>query len=253
MQPIYRCWRASKSAGMQLAASAIYSSAIFAFAVGNPDLPDDRSHEPVAVALLVPSTGEDNPTQPDTTGQGTTPTTITRRLTNWFEDLRLSVKRVEERPDHPSGDIVYLVKDVFTTRDGAWDVTSDRYAVPQWAKDSYLAGFSKAHERNNLYAAVLDLDGKFLSGQEILFWTGGIGKLSDLGSTTTARKTASEQPGWATMMMFGSSAYDPAAGQNGPWCWTPNGLPGRGSLRRRSTRQWTKRVDLCGLAGGQKR
>ena len=116
-----------------------------------------------------------------------------------------------------------MIKDVFTTRAGSWDVTSDRYSVPQWAKDAYLTGaFQKAYERTNLYAAVIGLDGQFVTGQEIVYWTGGLGKLTDLGSTTWNVLKTNETPGWATMVMFGSSNYDAAAGWKAPWCFAPN-------------------------------
>lgn len=154
-------------------------------------------------------------------------TTLTRRATEWFDDLNLSLKTVEQRPDQPTGDVIYVIKDVFTTRNGTWDVTSEPYAVPQWAVDTYLASgeFQKAYEKNNLYAAVIGLNGQYMVGQEILFWTGGLEKLTDLGNTTSSVKNAWEQPGWATLLMFPDSNYHPSAGQAGPWCWTPNGLP----------------------------
>ncbi|MBK8049269.1 MAG: M23 family metallopeptidase [Anaerolineales bacterium] len=160
------------------------------------------------------------------TGTPTPPPTVERRLTDWFDDMRMSVKTIEERPDHPTGDVVYLVKDVFTTHNGSWDVNGQLYSAPQWAKDAYLSGaFTKAYERNNLYAAVIGLDGKYIYGQEVLHWTGGIDKLIDLGSTTYAVLKANENPGWSTMVMYSSSSYNPGAGLSGPWCWTPNGLP----------------------------
>ncbi len=147
---------------------------------------------------------------------------VERRVTGWADTLHLSIKTVAERPDVTSGDVDYVVKDVFTTRGGSWDVSSDPYAVPQWARDAYLSGaFQKAFERTNLYAAVIGLDGQFMNDQEIVFWTGGLEKLTDLGSTTWDVKRTAEQPGWATMVMYSSSAYDPAA-QEGPWCWAPN-------------------------------
>lgn len=148
------------------------------------------------------------------------------RLTDWFDDLRLSIVPVASRPDNPPGDVTYVVKDVFTTRNGEWTVNGDPYAVPQWAKTTYLdpGGFQKASEPTNLYAAVIGLDGQFLSGQEILFWTGGVEKLADLGSTLNVTLRADETPGWATMVLYASSIYDPSAGLSGPWCWTPKGL-----------------------------
>ena len=146
-----------------------------------------------------------------------------RRITQWADSMHLSVKTIAERPDTTSGDVEYVIKDVFTTRAGSWEVTSDRYSVPQWAKDAYLSGaFQKAYERTNLYAAVIGLDGQYVMGQEIVYWTGGLGKLTDLGSTTWNVLKTNEAPGWATMVLFGSSSYDAAGGNAGPWCFAPN-------------------------------
>ena len=146
-----------------------------------------------------------------------------RRITEWADSMHLSIKSIAERPDSTTGDVEYVIKDVFTTRAGSWDVTSERYSVPQWAKDAYLSGaFQKAYERSNLYAAVIGLDGQYVTGQEIVYWTGGLGKLTDLGSTTWNVLNTNETPGWATMVMFGSSNYDAAAGMEGPWCFAPN-------------------------------
>ena len=43
------------------------------------------------------------------------------RISDWAQKFNLAVKRCEERPDHPQGEIVYRVKDVFTTLLGSWD------------------------------------------------------------------------------------------------------------------------------------
>ena len=37
------------------------------------------------------------------------------RISDWAQKFNLAVKRCEERPDQPQGDIVYRVKDIFTT------------------------------------------------------------------------------------------------------------------------------------------
>jgi hypothetical protein len=149
--------------------------------------------------------------------------TVQRRVTEWADDMSLSIKSISERPDTTTGNIEYVIKDVFTTRAGSWDAAGERYSVPQWAKDAYLTGaFQKAYERTDLYAAVVGLDGQFVTGQEIVYWTGGFGKLTDLGSSTWNVLTTNEAPGWAAMVMFTSSNYDAAGGMEGPWCFTPN-------------------------------
>jgi hypothetical protein len=178
---------------------------------------------PVAPVVDPQQPQEREPQAPTGPASPTGGTTVTRRVTEWAAALRLSIKTIAERPDTTTGDVEYVVKDVFTTRNGAWDVSGERYSVPQWARDAYLTGaFQKAFEQNNLYAAIIGLDGQFVSDQEIVFWTGGLGKLNDLGSTTWAVQKTNESPGWATMLMGGSSNYDAAGGMEGPWCFAPN-------------------------------
>ncbi|MFN8464294.1 MAG: M23 family metallopeptidase [Caldilineaceae bacterium] len=185
--------------------------------------------QPDEPAVIPPIKPADPNTEPDT-GQPTSPTTssggtetMERRVTQWADSMHLSIKSIAERPDTTTGDVEYIIKDVFTTRAGSWDVTSDPYSVPQWAKDAYLSGtFQKAFERTNLYAAVIGLDGQYVTGQEVVYWTGGLEKLTDMGSTTWNVLKTNETPGWATMVMFGSSNYDAAGGLTGPWCFAPN-------------------------------
>ena len=44
---------------------------------------------------------------------------VTRRITDWADDFNLAIQPHDARPDSPAGDVVYLVKDLFTTRDGS--------------------------------------------------------------------------------------------------------------------------------------
>jgi hypothetical protein len=152
--------------------------------------------------------------------------TLERRVTEWAAPMHLAIRSIADRPDAAdlaAGDVEYVIKDVFTTRAGSWEVDGQPFGVPQWAKDAYLTGaFQKAYERTNLYAAVIGLDGQFAMGQEFVFWAGGLDLLADLGSTTWTTRSATETPGWATMVIFGSSSYDAAGGLPGPWCFTPN-------------------------------
>ena len=150
-----------------------------------------------------------------------TTTTIDRRLTEWFDDLNLTIKRVDERPDHPSGEVVYVLKDVFTTRNGSWESSDQPYATPPWARTAYLdaGNFSKAYERTNLYAAVLDEAGNFIYGHPIQSWSDGFDRLGDPSYDGYVRQNAWETPGWSTMVMYNSSSYAPGSGQSGPWCW----------------------------------
>ncbi len=149
---------------------------------------------------------------------------ITRRYTTWLEDLNYSIQSLASRPDHPAGDVVYLVKDLFTTYQGKWDVTGGRWTVPQWAKDAYLTGsFLEAGVDHHLMAAVIGLDGQFIKNHEITFWSDGFDKLGDSGYSSFVRERTKEASGWANYPMGQSSAYNPDAGTSGPWCYMPAG------------------------------
>jgi hypothetical protein len=158
-----------------------------------------------------------------TGGATMTTTTIERRLTPWFDALNLAIKRIDERPDHPSGEVVYVLKDVFTTRDGSWEPSELPFAAPDWARAAYLdpGVFTKAFERTNLYAAVLDEADNFIHGHPILSWSDGFERLGDASYDGFVRQNAWETPGWSTMVMYSSSSYAPGSGQTGPWCWMP--------------------------------
>jgi hypothetical protein len=149
---------------------------------------------------------------------------ITRRYTTWLEDLNYSIQSLASRPDNPAGDVVYLVKDLFTTYQGKWDVTGGRWTVPQWAKDAYLTGsFLEAGVDHHLMAAVIGLDGQFIKNHEIAFWSDGFDKLGDSGYSSFVRERTKEASGWANYPMGQSSAYNPDAGTSGPWCYMPAG------------------------------
>ena len=112
------------------------------------------------------------------------------RISDWAQKFNLAVKRCEERPDHPQGEIVYRVKDVFTTLSGSWEPSADYGAIPQWARDAYLKPwgaddyFEEGGADHNLFALVLDLEGKPVkAGIQIRYWPDGFDKLGDAGYT----------------------------------------------------------------------
>jgi len=203
---------------------SLIASIVLTVLASQPFLPAAGQDRPVATPtpgwqLFLPAVGR--PAAPSASSLPASPALV-RRVTEWAAPMQLSIHTLNERPDNPSGDVVYRIKDVFTTRNGSWEVGSAAYGVPQWAREEYLsAAFAKAGERNNLFAAVIELNGQWRQAQEILYWTGGLGALTDLGSTTWDVKQTVETPGWASMVMYSSSSYDPAV-RAGPWCYTLN-------------------------------
>ena len=112
------------------------------------------------------------------------------RISDWAQKFNLAVKRCEERPDQPQGEIVYRVKEVFTTLLGSWEPSSDYGAIPQWARDAYLKPwgavdyFDDGGADHSLFALVLDLDGKAVKTEKLVrYWSDGFAKLGDPGYT----------------------------------------------------------------------
>ena len=90
-----------------------------------------------------------------------------RMISDAARDFKITVKGLDERPDAPEGDIVYVVKDIFTTRDGSWEPSPDiPGSVTAWARERYLKPFGAADyfddagADHHLFALVLGLDGE---------------------------------------------------------------------------------------------
>ena len=138
----------------------------------------------------------------------------------------------------PAGDYVYLIKDIFTTRDGSWDPKNVYGGVDQWARDTYLKPFGDpeyfddAGADHHLFAAILDKDGKLLKNMDMLYWSDGFAQLGNpayngyvQGSNGFRYPRTKERSGWANIVMDPGSNYVPERGEMGPWCWVPFGLP----------------------------
>lgn len=159
---------------------------------------------------------------------GPDPIALTVRMGRWIEPLNVEIKSIAQRPDHPTGEIHYLVKDIFTTRDGSWDPSDLMGSVEAWARDAYLKPFGApdyfddAGADHHLFACVLGLDGKPLPEYEIRYWSDGFAQLGVPGYNGYVFRQTKSHSGWANIPMFGSNYY-PENGQQGPWCWTPLG------------------------------
>jgi len=156
--------------------------------------------------------------------QQTTLPKIERRLSEWVTTYNITIRTLDQRPDHPTGDVLYLVKDIFTTRNGSFEPSSEPGSIPQWARDAYLsAEFLEAGANHHLFAAVLGLDGQLIKNYAIRYWSDGFDKLGDPGYTGYVHEQTKVSSGWANTVLFASSAYAPEQGESGPWCWTPAG------------------------------
>lgn len=152
-------------------------------------------------------------------------TSAERRISDVFTRYNMSIKSIGELPDHPTGDIYYVVKDVFTTVEGSWTPSPDEASIPQWAVESYQSdSFIEAHSKQHLFAAVIGLDGQFLKNHEIRLWSDGFNKLGDATYTGYVNEVTKESSGWANYTLWNSSAFNPDQGMTGPWCWMPTGV-----------------------------
>jgi hypothetical protein len=178
------------------------------------------------------------PTPPSPTPPAPTPV-LQRRVGSWVSTLNLQVKGISERSDAvPAGDYVYLIKDIFTTRDGSWEPKNVYGGVDQWAREAYLKPFGDpeyfddAGADHHLFAAILDKDGKLLKNMDMLYWSDGFAQLGNpayngyvQGSNGFRFPRTKERSGWANIVLDPGSNYVPERGEIGPWCWVPFGLP----------------------------
>lgn len=160
--------------------------------------------------------------QPDDEDHNRIPQT---RFGQWIAPLRLTVCPISERPDQPlaRNGIKYYLKDLFTTRDGAWQPSDKPGGVDAWAGQYLTPNFDDAGAATHLFAAVIGVDGKMVNGQHIVFWSDGIEKLADPNYQKYISQYTKERSGWCNLFMSPSSSYAPERGESGPWCWCPAG------------------------------
>lgn len=184
------------------------------------------------VAPPPPTEGEPTEPTPPDGGPGTTPTPkveVERRISEWISHYNVAIKSLAERPDKPTGNVTYVVKDLFTTRNGSWEPVALPGSVPQWARDEYLKPFNApdyfddAGGDHHLFAAVIGLDGKLIRNQEIIYWSDGFEMLGDGEYDGYVRRFTKEKSGWANVITGPGSSFVPERNESGPWCWAPAG------------------------------
>ena len=135
-------------------------------------------------------------------------------LSQSFSYLNLQVVSFEQRPDAArwQGGPIYRVKDVFTTRDGSWEVRDTPGSIDQWAKDAYWSGakFDGAGGDHNFFILALDEAGQPIPGKGLLFWQGEMTADFKPSDPRTAKQDGSEN-----IPVFGS--YIPERGEHGSW------------------------------------
>jgi len=158
------------------------------------------------------------------TALGGTIAPVNRRISPWAIENNIYIEDLGKSPIPDDAETVYLLKDVFTTHNGSWEVTDERWSVPQWARDDYLtAEFDDAGGDHHLFAAVLGEDGELMGSKEIMYWSDGFERVNDPAYDGYFYHRTKDHSGWSNNAMFGGSSYVPERGESGPWCWMPTG------------------------------
>lgn len=148
------------------------------------------------------------------------------RISAWAVKFNVAIKPAVIEPGKP----YYRVKDIFTSRDGSWEVTGVEGGVPQWARDTYLRPwgsvdyFDEAGGDRHVFGAIFDEAGRVVNKAarfKVYNWTDGSGE------KILPVKTRS---GWfnelAQNLYFPDMDGNVDTGNRGPWAWRPEmGIP----------------------------
>jgi hypothetical protein len=256
--------------GHQVTTFVVWQAVLRSELDGGTPTPPPTPPTPTPTEPVTPTPTPTNPIVPPPPPPPTpTPTPVTPvvalRKGSWVDYLRVNVKGIEQRPDQTAGDIVYLVKDIFTTRDGSWEPSGVLGGVDQWARDAYLKPFGApdffddAGGDHHLFAAIIGLDGQLLRDYEVKFWSDGFDKLGDATYTGYVLRTTKSHSGWANIVLFPGSNFVPERGETGPFCWAPagaaevvcgGGMPAKQHVSTFVVWQAVKRSDLDPGDGG---
>ena len=133
------------------------------------------------------------------------------RISDGAKEYGITVEPARLAP----GEVVYRVKDIFTTRNGSWEPSGVPGSVPSWARDTYLK--PPNHPQYNtdggadhhLFGAVMLAGGALDPTAVIHYFT-----YTDDRNHADMRV---KPHGWANIPIFGHSAVP------GPWAWYPLG------------------------------
>ncbi|MBX3014387.1 MAG: hypothetical protein KF832_22890 [Caldilineaceae bacterium] len=152
------------------------------------------------------------------------------RIGTWATRFNVKVIRCEERPDQPAGEVIYRLKDLFTTRDGSWEPSAQPGSVEAWARDSYLLPphhpeyFDDAGGDHNLFVRVLDEQGKPLRTADLVIgWSDGVHLLGEANFAQFIKMTITPKArsGWGNQPIWNS--FNPEQGETGAWAFCPRG------------------------------
>ena len=173
--------------------------------------------DPTAYMSIVPQEGKE----------------IGMRKGEWIDKFNVKVITFADRPDLlGDAETVYVVKDIFTTRDGSWEPGDVKPgSLPQWARDSYLRPFGApdyfddAGGDHHLFGRVEDQEGNPLPEAQIVFWSDGLDKIGDKDYTGWVGQDTKPKSGWTNLVMYASSSYIPDRGECGSWSMMKGSAP----------------------------
>lgn len=114
---------------------------------------------------------------------------------------------------------VYRVRDIWTTRDGKWDVDGAPGGLPQWARDTYLKGFGApdyfddAGGDHHMFGGIYnEVNRNMENNATIHYWTW-------TDNANQVDMPVKVKSGWANVIMF--NKFNPAEppGNQGAWAW----------------------------------
>lgn len=125
---------------------------------------------------------------------------------------------ISVQPATPRADgKVYRVRDIFTTRDGSWEVQGVPGGITQWARDTYLKGFNApdyfddAGGDHHMFGGVYNEVNRNMENNAVVhYWT-----WTDDGNHVDM--PVKVKSGWANVLMF--NKFDHTKGVQGAWAW----------------------------------
>ncbi len=147
------------------------------------------------------------------------------RKSDWIDKFNVKIVSFADRPELlGDAETVYVVKDIFTTRDGSWEPgKSDPGAVSQWARDTYLRPFGApdyfddAGADHHMFSRVESADGKHVVEAPIVYWSDGLDKLDDPSYDGYVNVKTKHHSGWGNVVLSPGANYYPDQGKSGPW------------------------------------
>ena len=148
---------------------------------------------------------------------------MTIKLGSYVDDFNLKIIPFEQRVDKAfwTSGPYYRIIQVFTTRDGSWQPSTNPGSIDQWAVDAWHSGadWKGAGGTNNFFIKVLDKAGNVVVGKGLYYWQGAMTsdptKLTNINQKTTWNDGTENLPVW--------DSYNPSLGQMGKWGGTTVG------------------------------